>query len=234
MSEWLTGQSVAGRPEMDDVDSAMTTVTSTDKRQRIVQAAEHLFGRRQYHEIKLEEVAHLADVGKGTLYLYFSDKDDLFFQTAVGGVEDMCEMLALLPAGTGGFRGEMLRAVTAISDFFDNRRPLFRMLLSEAERAAGQGGEKQQGWVALRLRLVRGTRESVAGIIRQGAATGQVRSDLPPEVLADYLLGMLRTRAREVEGVDENYRSHETLIDLFLNGIAGDLGRTTEVETDRQ
>jgi AcrR family transcriptional regulator len=27
-----------------------------------------------------------ADVGKGTIYLYFSDKEDLFFQTAVARV----------------------------------------------------------------------------------------------------------------------------------------------------
>lgn len=209
----------------------MTNTTSTDKRQRIVQAVEHLFATRQYHEIKLDEVAHLADVGKGTLYLYFSDKDDLFFQTAAGGVEDMCQMLALLPTGAADFREEMLQAVTAISSFFDRRRPLFRMLLSEAERTAGQEGEKQQRWVALRQRQLGKTRASLAAIIRQGAATGQVRSDMPPEVLSDYLLGMLRTRARELESVDETLRSHETLIDLFLNGISGLRGRTPEVET---
>ena len=34
-----------------------------------------------------------AKVGKGTIYLYFENKDDLFFQTATWGFEELCELL---------------------------------------------------------------------------------------------------------------------------------------------
>ena len=63
---------------------------SQEKRLRIMQAAEQLFRTRQFHEIALDEVARVADVGKGTIYLHFSDKEDLFFQTAVAGYDEMC------------------------------------------------------------------------------------------------------------------------------------------------
>ena len=91
---------------------------SQDKKQRIMQAAEKLFRTRQFHEITLDEVARVADVGKGTIYLYFSDKEDLFFQTAVAGFDEMCELLGQNAAGGVPFRNRLLRTCETVSGFF--------------------------------------------------------------------------------------------------------------------
>ena len=64
-----------------------------DKKQRIMQAAEQLFRTHRFHEITLEEIAREAKVGKGTIYLYFSDKEDLIFQAAITGFDEMCGVL---------------------------------------------------------------------------------------------------------------------------------------------
>jgi hypothetical protein len=61
---------------------------------------------------------------------------------------------------------------------------------------------------------------AVAAIIARGMASGEIRSDLSAEILAEYLLGMLRTRAWELEDQPEPMRSHEALVDLFTQGAA--------------
>jgi AcrR family transcriptional regulator len=48
------------------------------KRQAILDAAGSLFGKRPYHEVRLDDVAEIARVGKGTVYIYFKGKDDLY------------------------------------------------------------------------------------------------------------------------------------------------------------
>ena len=101
---------------------------NSDKKQRIMEAAEHLFRTRQFHEITLEEVAARAKVGKGTIYLYFTDKPDLFFQTAVAGFDRMCDLLRTAAPGPLAFRDDLLRTCQTIGDFFYERRPLFRVL----------------------------------------------------------------------------------------------------------
>ena len=189
---------------------------NTDKKQRIMQAAEGLFRTRQFDEITLDEVARQADVGKGTLYLYFADKEDLFFQTAVSGFDEMC---ALLPeSATAGmdFRQALLRTSQGISDFFRARRPLFRMILTQGDRALGRGGSLRERWLTRRKTLT----EAVAEIIARGVAAGEVRTDIPPKVMAEYLLGILRTRAMEMDEVPEIERSHAALVDLFVNGAS--------------
>ncbi len=187
---------------------------SQDKRVRIIQAAEQLFRTRRFHEITLDEIARAADVGKGTIYLYFSDKENLIFEAAVAGFDEMCGLLRL-DAGEGGdFRGSLLKMCETISGFFQSRRPLFRIILSEGERAMEAGGGLRQRWQQRRKTMT----EAVAAVIARGAAAGEVRDDVPPDILAEYLLGMLRTRSWELEDRAEVQRSHVLLVDLFIHG----------------
>jgi AcrR family transcriptional regulator len=188
-----------------------------DKRLRIMQAAEQLFRTRQFHEITLDEVARVADIGKGTIYLYFSDKEDLFFQTAVAGYDEMCKLLLENVSSELTFGETLLQTCTTISGFFRRRRPLFRMILSEGARALESGGGLRKRWLEHRKSM----REAVAAIIARGIASGDVRSALPAEVLAEYLLGMLRTRAWELEDQPETVRSDASIADLFIHGVAG-------------
>jgi TetR/AcrR family fatty acid metabolism transcriptional regulator len=187
-----------------------------DKKQRIMQAAEQLFRTRQFHEITLDEVARLADVGKGTIYLYFSDKEDLFFQTAVAGFDEMCEMLRQNATSGTTFHDGLLQTCETVSGFFRQRRPLFLMILSQGERAMERGGGLRKRWLERRKNMT----GAVAAIIAGGMASGDIRPDISAEILAEYLLGMLRTRAWELADQPEPMRSHAALVDLFITGAA--------------
>lgn len=188
---------------------------SQDKKQRIMLAAEQLFRTCRVHEVTLEAIADQADVGKGTIYLYFADKEDVIFQAAVAGFDEMCRQLRQSAEEGGTFRERLLRASDRIVAFFQARRPLFRIILSEGERAmeGGNAGLRQR-WRERRRTMT----EAMAALIAQGIAAGEIRATLQAEVLAEYLLGMLRTRSWELEGWPEAQRSHVATVDLFLNG----------------
>src|SRR3989337_340937 len=49
------------------------------KRKKILNAAADLFSRKSYHEVMMEDVAKMIDVAKGTVYNYFSSKEELYF-----------------------------------------------------------------------------------------------------------------------------------------------------------
>lgn len=50
-----------------------------DKKQLIADSARELFSNFGYKSVSMEQIAQRAQVAKGTVYLYFKDKDDLFF-----------------------------------------------------------------------------------------------------------------------------------------------------------
>lgn len=188
-----------------------------DKKNRIMMAVEDLFRTGQFHEITLDQVAKRADVGKGTIYEYFESKDDLFFQTAIAAFEQMCELLRRQSADTeSSVEHRLQRACEAICKFVAERRRLFRLMHAQSERTLAKGGGLRQRWVQQHKKLT----QAIAEIIRLGAERRQARADLSPEVLAEYLLGMIRTRLNELEGLSDADRSLQAMISLFVHGLA--------------
>ncbi len=169
---------------------------------------------RHWSEIKLDEVAERAGVGKGTLYLYFRDKKDLFFQVVFSGFDALCSGIAGHSCEDTTFAVYLRETCAEISTFFANRRAVFQSMQNEEARIFECGGRLQEAWLQHRRRLV----DAVGGVLELGQQQGVLRDDVPPPVLANFLLGMLRTRARDLADADPSYRSHDFILEMFLHG----------------
>ena len=190
-----------------------TGVRKVDRREMIMQAAERLFTSRRFHEITLDDIVQAAHVGKGTVYTYFKDKEDLFLQAAMSGFDEMCGLLRRSVPGDAPFEQQLRQACDTIAAFFARRRQLFRMIQSEDARMSLCRGSTHEQWVEKRRELV----DAVGRIMARGQAEGKARADLSPEALAKFLKGMLRTRARKLDDVNAQV-GNNLLVDLFLNG----------------
>lgn len=186
----------------------------SDKSQQIMQAAERLFTSRRFHELTMDDVAREAGVGKGTIYRYFRDKDDLFFRITTSGFDELCDLLHRKVPDDASFPEQLLAACRQISRFFERRRQLSRMMQSEEGRMSWCSGQLHERWMEHRKRLV----EAVADLVQKGVCEGQVRGDIPPVVLANFLLGMLRTRGQDMCDMPQAMRQHEVVVELFVRG----------------
>ena len=87
------------------------------RQQDILAAARELFLRQGYHETILEEIARHAEFGKGTIYNYFSSKEDLFLAICdqlVGELEAIARSTLIEGEGEGrqrltAYAGTMIR-----------------------------------------------------------------------------------------------------------------------------
>ena len=185
------------------------------KQKQIMRVVEKLATNRRFHEITLDEIAEAAGVGKGTIYRYFADKDDLFFQVATSGFEELCELLKRTAPCDTPFTEELLNACKQITRFFAARKQLLQMMQTEANLAYWRKGKIRRRWLDKRKMLVK----VLADIFCDGIAEGMVRTDISAEVMATYLLGLLRTRARDLQDIPENMKNCKLLVDMFLNGV---------------
>lgn len=62
-----------------------------DRTRRILEAASRLFRERGYGAIRIEDIAHAAEVSVGTLYNYFTNKGDLLLAIVSMEVEEVLE-----------------------------------------------------------------------------------------------------------------------------------------------
>src|SRR5688572_32078552 len=65
----------------------------TDKRERILAAAERVFARRGFFASRVSEIAKDAGVADGTIYLYFKSKDDLLISLFENRMKQVNETL---------------------------------------------------------------------------------------------------------------------------------------------
>lgn len=187
------------------------------KREQIMSAAEKLFTSRRVHEITMDEIATAAHVGKGTIYRYFADKDELFFQVATSGFEEMCRLLKEEVPGDAPFTEQLVCACGHIAGFFERRRQLLRMMQAEDGRLSLCHGGMRDRWMSKREELT----GAVAEIMETGQREGCIPKSAPAGILANFLLGMLRTRARYLADAPDAFRRDELIVSLFLNGASG-------------
>ncbi len=64
------------------------------KRKKILEAAAIEFSRKGFHKARMDKIAELAGVAKGTLYYNFSSKSMLFSSTVTEGMESIFKQIS--------------------------------------------------------------------------------------------------------------------------------------------
>jgi len=151
------------------------------KRSQILDTAARLFASRPFHEVKLDEIAARARIGKGTVYVYFSRKEDLYISRVH---EALCrlidEMRAELATAAGDARTRLTLVIGKLVDFAYGFPDLFELLRAGLPLADKRLLEK-------RAELA----HAVEDVVRHGVRRGEL-DDLHPELTAQYMLAFLR------------------------------------------
>ena len=181
-------------------------VQDEKKRQRIIQAAGKLFAQRQFHKVCLDEVASEAGVGKGTVYTYFSSKDDLYLsllEHALGQLVDLLEQRVDADPHRPADRSLSL-IVRELVDYAAGHPYLFELM------RAGTTPLDRPEWIKRRQAL----RDLIERVLRRGVDTGQF-NDANPQITALFIPGLVRSAmlgsTRDRAGIDRKQLSDHIL-----------------------
>lgn len=95
---------------------------------KILAAAARLFARQHFHEARMEDIAAAAEVGKGTLYRYFKDKEELYQALLDRAAEEMPPRLRAAVAAADGPRARLEAATAALMSYFREQPHLFDLI----------------------------------------------------------------------------------------------------------
>jgi len=138
------------------------------KRERILSAGLKLFAHQPYQAVTMDRVAQTAGVAKGTLYLYFQSKEDLYLGILNDGLDAIANRYQSSVDATADVR-ERVRAVIAMTiEFYDQNRDLLRLIATEEPRLAQARNRLIQGW------RDRG-RQLITSLIERGMRAGDLR-----------------------------------------------------------
>ena len=96
---------------------------------RIFDSAENLFSKKDFHEVKMEEIAKCANVGKGTIYTYFKSKEDLLFKCLMHNLEDHHKKFSEVVNTDKDFKTTLKDAFDFMFDFFKRKSALIQRIM---------------------------------------------------------------------------------------------------------
>jgi AcrR family transcriptional regulator len=149
---------------------------------KILEAAGRLFGTQRFHEVRMEDIAAEAEVGKGTLYRYFSDKEELFLALVDRSADQLLCRVRSAVAEAEGPRGKLEAVVNGTVTFFDEHPHLFDII----QRAEVMNGPDFP-WKKVRNEMI----AQVTHFFEEGQRSGEFAGG-DPEVAGLLLLGGLR------------------------------------------
>lgn len=88
-----------------------------DRRQEILKAATKSFSLFGYKATTMEQVAKLANVGKGTIYTFFKNKEELFDEIITKLISDMEEVATKAIDENKSFRENLHQALYKMLEF---------------------------------------------------------------------------------------------------------------------
>ena len=151
------------------------------KRQKIIDTAARLFATRPFHEVRLEDVAAAAHVGKGTVYIYFKNKEELYLSLIRDSFARLIEELKAEIAHESSPSETLTRMVRRLVAFAFAHPEYFELLRSARE-------EQRRSLQSLRRQLT----DLFADTLRRGIRQ-HLWHDPQPQLTAVCVPGMVRS-----------------------------------------
>jgi len=154
------------------------------RRNAIVGVAARLFFTRSYEDITMDDIAKEAQLAKGTLYLYFKNKDSIYTAVIIRSVEILNRMMR--EAASRKKRGVDRTYATGVAYYeFYKRYPSYFNAMMDA----ATWGPKDIGKGVADELTCKGmdTMKIIEDAIREGIADGTIRPDVEPRKTAMFL-----------------------------------------------
>lgn len=155
------------------------------KRERILEAGLALFANEPYQAVTMDRVAEAAGVAKGTLYLYFQSKEDLYLGILNDGMETMAREYQAAVDPNADVTVRLKGAIRLSIEFYDERRDLLRLMMTEEPRMAEARNRLREEWRDRGVRFF-------SSLIEEGIRSGAFHIEDPR--LATYsIMGSIRS-----------------------------------------
>jgi AcrR family transcriptional regulator len=193
----------------------------------IQEAAMRVIGRKGMAAATMQEIAEEAGVAKGTIYLYFRDRDELVEKTFETAITNLHDRLDAAIAGNVTFETKLRASIREKFQFFREHREFFRLYTSlrmpegnpQQQRRQRRNCQPQyRAWI-----------DSMAALIAEAVERGELRA-ANPQRLALFIIEA--SNAIVIDRVMEDAPPPEQedvdmIVDTILHGISTRNERST-------
>lgn len=193
---------------------------SRTKRQQILDAAYEVFSHKGYHRATVDEIIALADTGKGTVYNYFVNKEQLFYTLIKERSAPFEAALQQIVDSSIPPLDKIERIIKDYIAFYVVNADLWRVMMHEV-RGLGRAGysnfsdeqrEKYHDWFKSTIGMIE-------TVLNECISTGEIRQ-CDANMAAYALFSVIAVTVFQKFVNDDIDATAKTISDVFLYGVA--------------
>lgn len=190
---------------------------SVDRRKQIVDAAAQSFALYGYKATTIDQVAKLANVGKGTIYTFFANKEELFDEIMNGVIQEVKLQADQAFEANAPFIDNLKRTMDRLVEYQDKHQLALKM----AQEVRDIGTAKAKDGLH---RLEQAILQYVQAKIEAGITRGDIRP-CDPRLTAFVMLKLYAALASDWQQIEGNNPLDKAQVAelfqmYFMHGVA--------------
>jgi AcrR family transcriptional regulator len=153
------------------------------RKDEIIKAASNLFSQKSYHDVTMDQIAGEVGVAKGTIYLYFESKENLYLGILEHTFETIESILEKEIAKEDPAPQKLKKILRLIFQFYFQNMDVLRILTRDETRLIREHFEFTEHWRHRRIKLYR-------KVLEKGIKEGSFRS-ANTELMALIIFGLV-------------------------------------------
>jgi TetR/AcrR family fatty acid metabolism transcriptional regulator len=210
-----------GRPDLSQkkvrkchMPKIVTDADRANMRRQIIGAAAEEFSQVGFDQARMESISERAEIGKGTIYLYFKSKEALFSEMLEEVAREQLFELRSALEQKKGFR-EKLNILLATFNRLALEQPEgFRIFISSLygvnRRFKDEAAKHARGFLRL-----------VEDILKEARENGEVQVEVEPAALLILNAGQFLVLMSEAQGFEAQFvqLEREKVVTLLMEGL---------------
>ena len=169
--------------------SSIQTAARGEKRPLILRAATEVFAEQGFAAVTVAEIADHAGIGKGTVYEYFSSKEELLFAVFEWMNERIFARFQELSAEAGTTRERLQRMLGIAAEITCEQVEMQAVVLDFW--SASRGTKSEERYNQSCLETFRTYRKLAADVIREGQVAGELNTNIDADATAVMLVAAI-------------------------------------------
>jgi AcrR family transcriptional regulator len=170
-------------------------VVTEFRREEILQAAYRVFAERGFENATMDEIARTAGVAKGTLYLYYPSKYEIYSAALHRNALALAAQTVAAMDGAAGVEAKLQAFIATRLRFFEEHRDFFRIYDQEFGRLLCRHPQKGRPVDDLYLEQVKALDQVLQQAARRRAVR-PVRTETAAMAIFDITRGLAMQRVR--------------------------------------
>jgi AcrR family transcriptional regulator len=184
-------------------------------REKIIRNGLKIFARKGFFRTTVDDIARATGVAKGTVYLYFRDKQDLYIATIEEHFSRALDTLYATDTKPISPSKKMEEIAVNYIDYITKLRTSYTMFTFENINQTGKSLEKLHLVIQPKIQKMI---EIISNIIKNGIKNNEFR-DVEPEIAAFYFISAIRAIFLSHFYMSDMTFKTDTVLKLFFEGL---------------